>query len=125
MTIEAVRYFTTVLNLPEIVAELGVTNGEPNIYWDLAEDETTYPFVIFELSDEGYSSKRHTQMQYTAKVKVFAKSLTDAVSIGSKLRVAVKEHYNNDIYDRGSIHGYADGEAKDAFMEITFQFKHN
>lgn len=117
MTIEAVEYFTTVLNLPEITEEVGT-----KIFWDLAEEKTTYPFVVFELADEGYSGKDGI-MTYNAKVRVFAKTLTQAVTIGSKLRKAVKASEHR-LYDRGSISGYVDGEAKDAFMDIQMSFKH-
>ena len=116
MTLDAVKYFTTVMNLPEIKALVGT-----RIYWDLAEPNTGYPFLVFDLEDAGYSSK-NLSMTYTASVRVLAHSLTEAVTIGSTLREAVKANYPR-IYDRGSSHGYTDTAAKEAVMEIKFEFK--
>lgn len=117
MTLDAVKYFTTIMNHPDIVALVG-----DRIHWDLAEPSTGYPFLVFDLADSGYASK-DLAMPYTASVRVLAKTLTEAVTIGSAIREVVKENFPK-IHDRGSSHGYTDAEAKEAVMEFKFEFKH-
>ena len=116
MTLDAVKYFTTVMKHPAIVALMGT-----RIHWDLAESNTVYPFLVFELADTGYASK-NAVMTYTATVRIYAETMTEAVTLGGTVRETVKDNYPR-IYDRGSRFGYTDTSAKEAVIEIKFEFK--
>ena len=116
MTLDAVKYFTTVMTHPDIVALL-----DTRIHWDLAESNVDYPFLTFELADTGYSSKNRI-MTYNATVRIYAETMTEAVTIGGTVRETVKTNHPS-IYDRGSRFGYTDTSAKEAVIEIKFEFK--
>ena len=116
MTLDAVKYFTTVMKHPAIVALMGT-----RIHWDLAESNADYPFLVFELSDAGYSSKNRI-MTYTGTVRIYAETMTEAVTLGDLVRETVKANHPQ-IYDRGSRFGYTDTSAKEAVIEIKFEFK--
>jgi len=112
---EAAEHITTSLNQPDIFNEVG-----DNIYWELAEEETTYPFITFTVQGERPVTKEGMR-DYEVKVRVFAKSLTASATIGKVITDTLKE--TSTWKDRGMRSSYTDNEAKEAFIELTYNFK--
>lgn len=121
--IAAVDFFTTVMQHPDIVALIGLDKeDEAKVYWSLAEEGTLNPFLVFRIEDLGPASKSGDRMKYRVNVSIYAIDLTTAVTIGSGVRAIVKNNYGGKVYDRGAKADYTDAEAKEAYMEIIYEF---
>lgn len=113
---EAAEHVTEVLSEPAITAS--VTGG---IFWELAEEDSDFPLVTFSISDSGPATK-NSFSQYQVKLRVFAERLSQAATITNTIRASVKAG-SNSWRDRGASSGYRDPEGKEAFIEITYEFK--
>lgn len=114
--IQAAQHITEVLSLPGIATEVA-----DKVFWELAEAGTDYAFINFSITDEGPISKNGVH-QYNTQVRIYAKSLTEGSRIGGVVKDEIKESSYNWKF-RGMRSTYTDGEAKEAFIEINFEFK--
>lgn len=112
---EAAEHCYAVLTEGTIAAT--VTGG---VFWELAEEDSDDPFVTYSLEDSGPVSKDRFA-GYRVKVRIFAKTLTQASDILKTVRGSVKE--NTSWRDRGATSGYTDAQAKEAFIEVIYEFK--
>jgi hypothetical protein len=116
MILTAAQHITTVLQ------ELEIQNViEDRVYWELAEEDSIFPFVTFSITNIGPVSKDRFS-EFEAKVRIFDKSLTAAATVSSVIRESVSNNYSH-WRDKGAVSGYTDTEAKEAYIEITYNFK--
>lgn len=117
MTIEAIEYITSILTSNAAITD---EVGE-EIYWELGEEEAVYPFLVFEVSDEGFVTKNGI-FNYNVSLTLLTrgeKPLTEAVSRGARIREAVVN--SSKLRYQGSKPGYNDPEAKEAFIKMDFK----
>jgi hypothetical protein len=116
MILEAAEHITQILNSPGITAEIGT-----NIFWELAEEKTKYPFLTFTVDSPGPASKSGLN-EFNLQVRIFAVSLHEAARISGVIKNEIK---NNPApwRDRGTRSGYTDADAKEGFIELTYNFK--
>ena len=112
---EAAEHINITLNQPAIFNQVG-----EHIYWELAEEDTDYPFITFTVQGERPVTKEGMR-DYEVKVRVFAKSLTASATIGKVITDTLKD--TTTWKDRGMRSSYTDNEAKEAFIELTYNFK--
>lgn len=112
---EAAKHITEVLKLPNIATEI------QGAFWELAEAGTQYPFVNFSINDEGPVS-RDGARGYNTQLRIYAKSLTEGSRIGTVIQDEIKAS-GYQWKDRGGRSTYSDSEAKEAYIELTFEFK--
>ena len=113
--LDTAKHITTVLTHPAILAV--VTGG---VYWELADQEAEWPFVNFSFQGDKPISKEGKR-EYNVFVRIFAESLTQGATIAQEIHNNIKS--NSNWYDRGNRSGYTDNEAKEAFIELTYNFK--
>lgn len=108
------EHITTTLSHAAITAL--VTGG---VFWELAEQDNEYPFVTFSFEGEKTATKEAFRT-WVVSVRIFAKSLTEGAEIVEAVNTARNEA---GWRDRGIRSGYTDAEAKEAFVEIKYEFK--
>ncbi len=113
---QAAIHITSTLNASAaIVAELG-----EDVYWELAEEDTTHPFLTFSIDNPGAVSKDRLN-DYNVQIRIFSRSLSDAARISEIIINELKAA--SSWRSRGSRSGYSDTSAKEGFIELTFNFK--
>jgi hypothetical protein len=113
---QAAEHITAILKIcPGIIAELG-----EDIYWELAEEKTTHPFLTFTIQGNGGASKDSLN-DYTIALRIFSKKLSDAARI-SEILISELNTASN-WRSKGSRSGYTDTSAKEGFIELTYNFK--
>lgn len=113
--LEVSQHITTTLETPEIQA--AVTGG---IFWELADEDADYPFMNFSFKAAPPVTKEGIR-DFEVNLRVFAKSLTSGATIAGVIQDALK---SSRWRERGYRSGYTDNEAKEAFIELTYQFKY-
>ena len=113
----AAEHITEVLSLSNIYTEVG-----DKTFWELAEEGTKVPFVNFSITDQGPVSRDGIR-QYNTAIRIYAANLTEGSRIGEVIRTAIDlSSYN--WKDRGGRSSYSDTDGQEAFIELTFDFKH-
>jgi hypothetical protein len=115
--LKTAKHITTTLSDAAILAL--VTGG---IYWELADQDAAMPFANYSFK----ASKKITKdgiREYEVKLRVFAENLnavsTIAETISERLDLTSRWKENPDFINMG----YTDNEAKEAFIELTYNFK--
>ncbi|HET8885234.1 MAG TPA: hypothetical protein VFM70_02670 [Salinimicrobium sp.] len=116
MILDASIHATSILE----EAALG-TAVEDKIFWELAEQTTQIPFVVFTVADSGPGTKNGLT-EIEVNVRVFGSSITASATIAKQLRNAIDSN-NTRWRDRGARSGYTNTDAKEGYIEITYNFK--
>ena len=116
MLLEASEHITAILRAPQIS---DLVNAK--LFWELAEEETTFPFITYSVSSDGVVTKDGFS-GYSVQIRVFAEGLNTASTIGKEVDSYLKD---NKIpwRNRGARTGYNDPPRQEAYLEITYNFK--
>jgi len=112
---KAALFCTEMLNHPDIIAQI----SPDKVSWDVAPEAMVKPFINFDVYDDGIVTKNAITKSH-AKVRVYAKSLSQAGVISSVVRRVIKEN-NKGVKDRGAKSGYTDDTFKEAAVEISLE----
>jgi hypothetical protein len=115
--LKTAEHITTTLSDAAILAL--VTGG---IYWELVEQDAVLPYAGFTFK----GSKKITKdgiREYEVRFRVFSENLnsasTIAETVSERLDQTSRWKENPDFINMG----YTDSEAKEAFIELTYNFK--
>lgn len=115
--IAAAQHITQVLT-----SVTSATDLDGKVFWEMADSEEKYPFLNYSVLDMGPATKSgyHT---YQAQVRIYASSLTAGARLAQGIIIDIKE--NSSWRYRNGRSTYSDSDAKEAYIELTFEFKHN
>ncbi|WP_121665241.1 hypothetical protein [Mesonia aquimarina] len=111
-------------NIGAVLTDSDITSeiGSNKIFWELAEENTEYPFSTYVFEAEGYGTKER-MIPVKISVFVYAETLNEVSRIASVIRDTVTEKHR--WHDRGAKPGYTDTEAKSAYVHLKFETKIN
>lgn len=116
MIIQAAKHVNEVMSLQAIKEVI-----EANVFWDLATEEKSLPFVNFKLSNTGPVTKDGIA-QYSVDIFVFAKSLNEGGTIADAIETAIKESSYSWKF-KGNETGYNYSDGREGLCTINYEFK--
>lgn len=111
----AIHITQTLESIPAILAYFG-----EDIFWELAEEKTVAPYLVFSIEMLGSASKDQFN-DYNVQIRVFDVRLSDAALISEVIVTGLAE--GSRWRSKGIRSGYSDTSAKEGFIELTYNFK--
>lgn len=111
------EHITTTLSDAAILAL--ITGG---IYWELVDQDAVLPYAGYSFKGSKKTTKDGLR-EYEVKFRVFSESLNSASAIAETVsqRIDLTSRWKESVDFIAS--GYTDYEAKEAFIELTYNFK--
>lgn len=111
----AIHITETLESIPEVVAYFG-----EDIFWELAEEKTVAPFLVFHLDGLPAASKDHLN-EYNLQLRIFDETLSKAGAISETILTELRTASRWKA--KGIKSGYTDTSAKEGFIELTYNLK--